>query len=53
MAAMGNKMWELYEIKSRIFKTENIAERNKMLFETMSEYFSPDHPSGKYDKEEK
>ena len=44
MAAMGNKMWELYEIKSRIFKTENIAERNKMLFETMSEYFSPDSP---------
>jgi digeranylgeranylglycerophospholipid reductase len=44
MAAMGKKMWELYEIKSRIFKTENIAERNTALFKTMGEYFSPDSP---------
>jgi digeranylgeranylglycerophospholipid reductase len=42
MAAMGKKMWELYEIKSRIFKTENIETRNAALFKTMSEYFSPD-----------
>lgn len=44
MSIMGKKMWELYEIKSRIFKTENIEERNSALFNTMSEYFSPDSP---------
>ncbi len=44
MKAMGKKMWELYEIKSRIFKTENIPERNNALFNTMAGYFSPDSP---------
>lgn len=44
MTAMGKKMWELYEIKSRIFKTDNIEKRNAALFQTMSSYFSPDSP---------
>ena len=44
MAAMGKKMWELYEIKSRIFKTENITDRNAALFQTMGDYFSPGSP---------
>lgn len=44
MNVMGKKMWELYEIKSRIFKTDNIEERNSALFNTMSEYFSPNSP---------
>ena len=40
--AMGNKMWKLYRTKDRIFKTTDTGERDKMLFETMSSYFSPD-----------
>jgi len=44
MAAMGKKMWELYEIKSGIFKTANIPSRNAALYKTMTEYFSPGSP---------
>ncbi|MEP6647144.1 MAG: NAD(P)/FAD-dependent oxidoreductase [Saprospiraceae bacterium] len=39
---MGNKMWKLYDIKTDIFKTKNINVRDKMLYQTMSDYFSPD-----------
>lgn len=38
---MGNKMWQLYAVKKDIFSTKDIATRDKKLYETMSEYFSP------------
>lgn len=40
--ALGNKMWKLYDIKTKVFKTKDIEQRDKMLFATMSDYFSPD-----------
>lgn len=39
---LGDKMWKLYEIKNTIFKTKDIQVRDELLFNTMSEYFSPD-----------
>jgi digeranylgeranylglycerophospholipid reductase len=39
---LGDKMWKLYEIKNTIFKTKDIQLRDELLFNTMSEYFSPD-----------
>jgi len=39
---LGNKMWKLYDVKSDIFKRDDIAIRDQMLYETMSSYFSPD-----------
>lgn len=39
---MGDKMWKLYNVKTEIFKTEDIIERDTKLFATMSDYFSPD-----------
>jgi digeranylgeranylglycerophospholipid reductase len=42
LESLGNKMWKLYDIKTEIFKTQDIAKRDQMLYETMSEYFSPD-----------
>lgn len=39
--ALGNKMWKLYGVKTEIFKTEDIALRDELLFQTMSSYFSP------------
>ncbi|MFK8101145.1 MAG: geranylgeranyl reductase family protein [Saprospiraceae bacterium] len=42
LVALGNKMWKLYGIKSQIFKTKDIAQRDQMLYQTMSDYFSPD-----------
>lgn len=44
MAANGKKMWELYEIKTNIFRMDNIEERDQALYKTMSEYFSPNSP---------
>lgn len=44
MAANGKKMWELYDIKSKIFRMDNIEERDMALYKTMSEYFSPNSP---------
>ncbi len=38
---LGNKMWALYLTKKAIFKTKDIAQRNQMLYETMSDYFNP------------
>jgi len=39
---IGHKMWKLYDVKSDIFKTEDIITRDTLLFNTMSSYFSPD-----------
>lgn len=39
---LGNKMWKLYDLKSSIFKTKDIPLRDELLFNTMSQYFSPD-----------
>lgn len=39
---LGNKMWKLYDVKTDIFKREDIPTRDQMLYETMSSYFSPD-----------
>jgi len=44
MAALGRKMWELYEIKAQIFRMKNIEQRDEALFKTMAEYFSPNSP---------
>ncbi len=38
---LGNKMWQLYATKTAIFKIKDIPERNRMLYETMADYFSP------------
>lgn len=37
----GNKIWQLYAEKNAIFKTKDIALRDEMLYNTMSDYFSP------------
>ncbi|MEM6966872.1 MAG: NAD(P)/FAD-dependent oxidoreductase [Bacteroidota bacterium] len=42
LEALGNKMWKLYGVKTNIFKTKDIPQRDKMLHDTMSDYFSPD-----------
>jgi len=34
-------MWKLYHVKKKIFKEKDIAIQDKMLFETMGNYFSP------------
>lgn len=39
--ATGNSMWKLYRVKRQIFETENVAERDAQLYETMAGYFSP------------
>ena len=38
---IGNTMWQLYEIKTDIFRTHDIRQRDALLFQTMSGYFSP------------
>lgn len=38
---IGDKMWKLYDVKTGIFKTEDICERDMKLYATMSDYFSP------------
>lgn len=38
---MGNSMWRLYKIKREIFRKE-IPQRDQMLYETLSHYFSPE-----------
>lgn len=40
--AIGNKMWKLYDIKTEVFKTADLVKRDAMLYQTMSDYFSPD-----------
>jgi len=39
---LGNKMWQLYDLKKSIFSVKDITERNRMLYNTMADYFSPD-----------
>ncbi len=41
LEAFGNQMWKLYDVKKSIFKEKETATQNKLLFETMSNYFSP------------
>ena len=38
---LGNKMWKLYGIKTDIFHDMDIAARDRKLFATMADYFSP------------
>ena len=38
---VGNKMWQLYEVKTDIFRTNDIPTRDALLYQTMSSYFSP------------
>lgn len=40
----GNKIWQLYGEKTAIFKTKDIPQRDQMLYQTMSGYFSPHSP---------
>jgi digeranylgeranylglycerophospholipid reductase len=39
---LGNKMWKLYGVKTEIFQEKDIAERDRQLYHTMADYFSPD-----------
>ncbi|MCB0520961.1 MAG: NAD(P)/FAD-dependent oxidoreductase [Lewinellaceae bacterium] len=39
---LGNKMWKLYDEKTNIFRTKDIARQDEQLYNTMSSYFSPD-----------
>lgn len=41
LKAFGNQMWKLYDVKKKIFKEKEVAVQNQKLFETMSNYFSP------------
>ena len=47
LAELGDKMWELYHDKTAVFKKMDIAERDRALYATMSDYFSP---NSKYKK---
>ena len=38
---LGNKMWKLYGVKTNIFKQKDIQVQDQMLYQTMSDYFSP------------
>ncbi len=38
---LGNKMWQLYHTKKEIFETKDIEQRNRMLYDTMADYFNP------------
>ena len=42
LAAVGDKMWQLYREKSSIFREGDISVRDQRLYGTMSSYFSPD-----------
>lgn len=42
LSQTGNSMWKLYHVKRKIFETEDVSERDEQLYETMSNYFSPD-----------
>ena len=47
LAELGDKMWELYHDKTAVFKQMDIAARDRALYATMSDYFSP---NSKYKK---
>ncbi len=38
---LGDKMWKLYHVKTKVFHQENIPTRDAYLYSTMSDYFSP------------
>lgn len=42
MEITGHHMWKLYDIKRDIFRKRSNGERDTRLFETMSNYFSPE-----------
>jgi digeranylgeranylglycerophospholipid reductase len=42
LSQTGNSMWKLYNVKRKIFETEDISKRDEELYDTMSNYFSPD-----------
>ncbi|MBC6995068.1 NAD(P)/FAD-dependent oxidoreductase [Neolewinella lacunae] len=44
LAAIGNKMWELYHQKTKVFHQEDIPTRDAYLYRTMSDYFDPNSP---------
>lgn len=41
LEAVGKKMWKLYEVKTDIFRTDDIEQRDALLYQTMASYFSP------------
>jgi len=41
LEASGHLMWKLYHEKTAIFKNKDIAQRDDLLYKTMSDYFSP------------
>lgn len=41
LAALGNQLWRLYDIKERIFAERDIPTQDRMLYETLSGYFAP------------
>ena len=41
LSAMGNKMWQLYEVKHTILNTKEVLKRDDMLYDSMSNYLSP------------
>jgi len=41
LEASGNAMWKLYREKTAIFRNKDIAQRDDLLYKTMSDYFSP------------
>jgi digeranylgeranylglycerophospholipid reductase len=38
---LGRKMWQLHAVKTAIFKTRDVERRDRLLYETMADYFSP------------
>jgi digeranylgeranylglycerophospholipid reductase len=42
LGELGNNLWKLYRIKREIFEIPDIAKRDAQLYDTMSNYFSPD-----------
>lgn len=39
---LGEKMWQLYDTKTDIFRESDLSVRDNRLYKTMSSYFSPD-----------
>ncbi len=42
MAELGETMWQLYDLKRTIFNKQNVPQRDRMLYQTLSQYFSPE-----------
>ena len=41
---VGDALWNLYRLKSRIFRQQDISQQDRMLYETLSGYFHPQSP---------